>query len=185
MAQRFGTIVASALAGVLALGTMAGTARAQVPTRDTSRAHVQDSTHRARTTPRKATRNHPTRNDTSAYRAMATDSARARDTVIVKPDTAVPPDTTVRPDTTMRPDTTGAHINRDSAQTSPRATTTKGLPGVEGPPAGAGSPGIVTSADTTGQGANGAGGKPGAPPVTAPRTDTVTTTTAPTTTPPR
>lgn len=169
MAQRFGTIVTGALAGVLALGTMAGTARAQ------------DTTHQARTTTQRKTttthKNQPMqhrrdstgmRSDTSAYRSM--DS---------KADTTVRTDTTA--DSSRVRDTTAAHFNRDSAQTAPRATTTKGLPGVQGPPAGAGSPGIVTSADTTGRGANGAGGKPGGPPVTAPRTDTMTTT--PSTTP--
>jgi hypothetical protein len=178
MAQRFGTIVASALAGLLALGTMAGTARAQDPTRDTSRAQPttrpqsQDTTHRARTTRRKvaparkgqdSTR---MRTDTSAYRSMDTraDSARIRDSSAVRSDTTVPADTTVRTDTTtVRPDTIGAHFNRDSAQTAPRAGTTKGLPGVQGPP-----PGGVTAA-------------PGSiAPVTPPRADTSSVTPAPT-----
>lgn len=177
MAQRFAPLVAGALAGVLALGTMAGTARAQ------------DSTHHARTTRRTTTtRKAQTgrqwqkdstrmRTDTAAYRSMDTrsDTARMRDTVT----TTTRMDTTVRTDTTVRSDTAGAHFNRDSAQTSPRATTEKGMPGMQGPPAGAGSPGIVTSADTSGRGANSAGGKPGGPPVTTPRTDSTRTTTAP------
>jgi hypothetical protein len=157
MTQRLGALVTGAVAGVLALGTMAAPA------------HAQDTTHRARSTHTTTTQKHhvttrktqpaaSARSDTSAYRSMdvradsaVRDSSRngaaVRDTAAIK-------------------DSASAHFNRDSAQIAPRATTTQGLPGMQGPPAGAGSPGIVTSADTTGRGANSAGGKPGGPPVT-------------------
>ncbi len=158
MTHRFGTVVAGALAGALALGSFATPAHAQNTSRDTSKATAQDTTHHART--HKVTKSRTTRTwqkrgdstamktDTAAYRSM--DSRT--DTIRVTTDT-------VKADSS-------AHFNRDSAQTAPRATTSKGLPGMQGNPAGAGSPGIVTAADTTGNGANSAGGTPGGPPVT-------------------
>jgi hypothetical protein len=194
MAQRFGTIVTGALAGVLALGAMAGTARAQDTSRDTSRVQSQDTTHRARTstTRRKSTTRNRTsqqrrdsagmRSDTSAYRSMDTrsDSMRMRDSINGRTDTMMRTDTTVRTDTTtVRTDTTGTHFNRDSAQTAPRAGTTNGLPGVQGPPPGGipASPGSISPAvppraDTS-------SANPAPTPATPPNSSPTTTTTPP------